>query len=129
MYRGAVALSAILGATAVTCALSSVLWETLSTAAKTVEVVLLGIVILLYRRGTHYAWKQRWLNYRRLERHLNAAAWLALLGRTIHIHIPAHVSTFHERAAWENWYTRAILRDTSLPRVRIDREYLNTVRD
>jgi hypothetical protein len=36
-----------------------------------------------------YEWRQRWLNYRRLERHLNAAACLALLGRTVRLLIPA----------------------------------------
>ncbi len=129
MYRGAYILSAVMGAAAVIFALLNVVWSSLSTFGKVMEVICLWVVVRLYLRAKVYKWKERWLNYRRLERHLNAAAWLALLGRTISVHVPAHVASFHERAAWENWFTRAVLRQARLPSIRIDREYLDTVRD
>jgi hypothetical protein len=128
MYRGAFSLTAVLGATAVSFALVNVMFTGWSVFAKSVELVLLSLMLTVYFRGRRYGWKERWLNYRRLERHLNAAAWLALLGKTVRLHVPAHGSTFHDRAAWENWFTRAVLRQATLPEMRIGREYLNTVR-
>ena len=129
MYRGAFAASAVLGATAVSFALLNVLFPGLSVVAKTAELFALAIVLAIFFRAAHYGWNERWLNYRRLERHLNAAAWLALLGQTIRLQVPAHGSPFHDQAVWENWYTRAVLRQGGLPEVRMGRDHLNAVRD
>jgi hypothetical protein len=129
LYRGAFIASVLLGAGAVSFALLNVLVHGWSTIPKLLEVFLLSVVIVMYLRARHYGWKERWLNYRRLERHLNAAAWLALLGRTIRLSAPAHIWHFYDRASWANWYTQCVLRSAPLLNVRVDRDYLNAVRD
>jgi hypothetical protein len=76
-------------------------------------------------------WRDQWLFCRQLERRLDHAAWLLLVGRELRHELPAEIRAFHgsPAAAWMSSFGRSVVRATGLPRLDLDRGYLQTARD
>jgi hypothetical protein len=71
----------------------------------------------------------QWLSLRQLERFIEQAAWLLLLGRGRSYPTPSHLARFQidDVAMWTNAYFRAVIRNCSFPTVRFTPDYLKTV--
>jgi hypothetical protein len=125
MYRGAAVLVSVLGALAVCCALLGLIWEGGTAAGKFVEGGMLLIMTLVLRRARRFRWRARYLSYRQIDRELGQTAWLALLGRGLHLSTPAHARVFENGMSWPQWYMRAVARQASLPNVCVDHNYVS----
>ena len=105
MTRGGAILTALLGAFAVFFALMGLFGTAAGVVGKVLELVpVLLVATWLVRRSRRHRWRDRWLNYRQLERSLNYAAYLILQGRPLRFSPPAHVAKFHTEAWWVGWF-------------------------
>ena len=124
MTRGGAILTALLGAFAVFFALMGLFGTAAGVVGKVLELVpVLLVATWLVRRSRRHRWRDRWLNYRQLERSLNYAAYLALQGRSLRLSPPAHVAEFHKEAWWVGWYLGVVLRNAGSPSVVMDNHY------
>lgn len=90
------------------------------------ELLSILLILLLVFRGRRGRWHQRWLDYRLLAeivRHQRLIAHLG--GERASPRIPEHLSSYgNVGASWMAWYARGIERSLRLPRVVVDRTYL-----
>ena len=110
LHRGGFIMVALMGSLAVLGALVGVVWGSLGVCGKVVELFLLSAAFYLVHRSRKLHWRERWLNYRQLERQLSQVSYLILLGRGIRFLPPAHGTVQHEddlvdRMVLESRYT------------------------
>ena len=131
IVRGSFIICSILGSVAVFAAIGSALLHDIATIAKITEILCLIIVIWFIKRSTKRRWRSQWLSSRQLERAIEQAAWLLMLGRTPSFVIPAHSLEFQANAntIWFNWYLRAVLRSAPFPTAELDDDYIKTVHE
>jgi hypothetical protein len=130
LVRGSFIVSALLGVAAVLGALLGILFPDLAYAGKVLEVLCLSVIFWLIWRSRRYDWRSQWLSLRQLERYIEQAAWLLLLGRGRIYAIPSHLAQFQttdDVALWTNAYFRAVIRNGSFPTARFTPDYLKTV--
>jgi hypothetical protein len=129
--RGAFIVSALLGVLAVLGALIGIIFPVpfLVYGGKVVEIGCLGAILWFVRRSRRYDWRSQWLSLRQLERFVEQAAWLLLLGRGLVYATPSHLAQFQKDdvAKWTNTYFRALIRNSSLPNACFTPDYLKTV--
>lgn len=130
LVRGAFIFCALLGLLAVFCALSSLMFPQLSMAAKVVEVSCFLVVLWFIARDRKMRWRDQWHYCRQLERRLNHAAWLTLVGREVKHDLPAEIRAFHgsRNAGWMSEFSCAVIRSVGIPNLKFDRAYLQTAR-
>lgn len=122
LYQGAYLSVALLGLTAVTGALAGALHRPWSIPGKWVELGALVVLLIIWRAAHHRKWQQRWLTYRSLEQQISHAAVLELVGRTIPSITSPTLSEFQKQGAWADWYLRSVLRQSNLPKGRLDQK-------
>jgi hypothetical protein len=132
LVRGSFIVSALLGVVAVLGALLGILFPALPAlgyAGKTLELIFLIAIFWTIWRSRRYDWRSQWLSLRQLERYIEQAAWLLLLGRGRIYPTPSHLARFQtdDIAMWTNAYFRALIRNCSFPTVRFTPDYLKTV--
>jgi hypothetical protein len=129
LVRGTFIASALLGVIAVIGALLGVLFPDQGKAGKIVEIVCLAIIFWTIGRSRQFAWRSQWLSLRQLERYIEQAAWLLLLGRGRAYATPSHLAQFQtdDIAIWTNTYFRAVIRNASFPEAHLTADYLKTV--
>jgi hypothetical protein len=129
--RGAFIVSALLGVFAVLGALIGI-WIPVPAfiyGGKVVEIGCLGAIWSFVWRSHRYDWRSQWLSLRQLERFVEQAAWLLLLGRGLVYATPSHLAQFQKDdvAKWTNTYFRAVIRNSSFPTAYFTPDYLKTV--
>ena len=129
LVRGSFIIGTLLGVVAVGGALTRVLAPHLGEAGELVEIGCLFVILWLIRRSRHYDWRSQWLSLRQLDRFIEQAAWLELLGRGGIYAPPSHLAQFQtdDIAAWTNAYFRAVVRNSSFPTAHFAEGYLKTV--
>ena len=129
LVRGSFIFCALLGAVAVGGALVGVISPPYSFAGKCLEIGCLGVILWVIYRSHRYNWRSHWLSLRQLERYLEQAAWLILVGRSRTYVTPSHLARFEtdEIALWTNAYFRALLRACSFPTARLTADYRKTL--
>lgn len=130
-YRSAFILAFLLAALAVGMALLPVGFQMSSGgkgefASTLAELLAIGVILLLVRRGRSRTWHERWIDYRLLAeliRHLRLVVPLG--GDRPPVQAPAHHATYGQpHTTWMDWYVRAVTRAIELPNTVIDRTYL-----
>lgn len=120
-FRTAFILNFSLAALAVALGLL-VLFNMDSLAAKaafvTAELLLIGTILLITRRGLKGCWREKWLDYRSLAETLRPARLTALIGGSPLR--PGGTGGGTGGDAWVAWYVRAALRELEPPTGRID---------
>jgi hypothetical protein len=90
------------------------------------ELLSILVILFLVFRGRRGRWHQRWLDYRLLAeivRHQRLIAHLG--GERASPKIPEHLASYgNVGASWMAWYARGVERSLRLPRVVVDRAYL-----
>ena len=90
------------------------------------ELLSILLILFLVFRGRRGRWHQRWLDYRLLAeivRHQRLIAHLG--GERASPKIPEHLSSYgNVGASWMAWYARGVERSLRLPRVVVNRTYL-----
>lgn len=109
------ALAVIVGLAFLPAGLVEVKW-----VFATVELLLLGGILLLTAAGSRLGWHRRWFEMRRVAEYLRHAPGLLLLG----VSRPTGRWPRGERGEWPEHFARHALRAVGLPRVRMTREYL-----
>jgi hypothetical protein len=129
LVRGSFIFCAMLSVAAVVWALLGVVVPSWQSAAEGFELVSLFTVLCFIRRSKRYRWRSNWLSFRQLERMIDQAAWLMLLGRCRVYSAPSNVAQFQtdEIAIWTNTYYRALMRSSSFPNACLGVDYRNTV--
>jgi hypothetical protein len=127
--RGAFIVSALLGVLAVLGALIGIIIPVPAHGGKVVEIGCLGAILWFVWRSHRYNWRSQWLSLRQLERFVEQAAWLLLLGRGLDYATPSHLAQFQKDdvAKWTNTYFRAVTRNSSFPTACFTADYLKTV--
>jgi hypothetical protein len=131
IVRGSFIVCSILGCVAVFAAVGGALFHDIGTIAKITEILCLLIVLCFMKRSAQRRWRSQWLSSRQLERAIEQASWLLMLGRTPSFVIPAHSLDFQANAntLWFNWYLRAVLRSAPFPTAQLDDDYIKTVHE
>ena len=91
------------------------------------ELIIIGAILISWRRGHGGEWHRRWLDYRRLAeclRHLRIFAPLAAEGP---VDRPRRGLAGDEED-WVNWYTWSLRRLLPLPNRAVDEAYLERIR-
>lgn len=90
------------------------------------ELLSILLILFLVFRGRKGRWHQRWLDYRLLAEIIRHQRLIAHLGgERASPKIPEHLTSYGDvGASWMAWYARGIERSLSLPRVVVDRTYL-----
>jgi hypothetical protein len=129
LVRGSFIVAALVGVLAVLGALIGIIFHVLSVWGKLAEILCLLLIFWLIRRSRRVDWRSQWLSLRQLERFVEQAAWLLLLGRGRIYPTPSHLARFQTDhvALWTNAYFRGVIRSCSFPTVRFAPDYLNTV--
>jgi hypothetical protein len=129
LVRGSFILGALLGIVAVLGALIGILFPVIGYAGKVVEILCLFVIFWLISRSRRRDWRSQWLSLRQLERFIEQAAWLLLLGRSRVYGTPSHLVQFQTDnvAVWTNAYFRAVIRNCTIPAARFGPDYLKTV--
>jgi hypothetical protein len=127
--RGAFIVSALLGVLAVLGALIGIIIPVPAHGGKVLEIVCLSAILWFVRRSRRSDWRSQWLSLRQLERFVEQAAWLLLLGRGLVYATPSHLAEFQKDdvAKWTNTYFRAAIRNSSFPTACFTPDYLKTV--
>jgi hypothetical protein len=128
LVRGSFIFCAVLGAVAVAGALIGILWPRIARPGKVIEIVCLLVILWFIQRSKRFNWRSQWLRLRELERCIDQAAWLLLLGRTRNYTPLAHLRgvKVDDCTAWCQAYLRAMLRSACVPHARLDPDYINT---
>lgn len=131
LVRGAFTFCALMGLLAISCAVVGLILPAGSTPAKVVESICLLVILWFIARDRKMHWRDQWLFFRQLERRLDHAAWLMLVGRELKHEPAAEVRAFHRshQADWMSTLSSAVIRAAGLPGLRLDREYLQAARD
>lgn len=131
LVRGSFIFCALVGTLAVFGALTGLLVHSFGTGGKVLELVSLMTIVWFIRRSRKMNWRSQWLSIRQVERCVDQAAWLLLLGRLRTYTSPAHLKQFQldETSLWASCYLRAALRSSSFPNGRLDADYVRTVHD
>jgi hypothetical protein len=141
LVRGSFIMAALIGVLAVFASLigivahavseSGMLVALLSYGGKMAEIGFLFLISWLIQRSRRFSWRSQWLSLRQMERFLEQAAWLLLLGRACAYTPPPHLTQFQTDAVatWTNMYFRAVVRHCSFPNVRFSSDYLKTVHE
>jgi len=129
LVRGSFIVAALVGVLAVFGALIGIVFHSVSGWGKLAEIVCLLLIFWLISRSRRFGWRSQWLSLRQLERFVEQAAWLLLLGRGRLYPTPSHLARFltDHTAMWTNTYFRAVIRNCSFPTVRLTSDYLKTV--
>jgi hypothetical protein len=129
LVRGSFIFCALLGVAAVLGALVGLVLPCAQSWGEAIELSCLFIILWFIWRSKRYRWRSNWLSFRQLERMIDQAAWLMLLGRCREYSVPAHVAQFQtdEIAMWTNTYYRALMRSRSFPTASLGVDYRNTV--
>jgi hypothetical protein len=101
-------------------------WHALVRGLETLELLVIGAVILTWWRGYSQQWHRRWIEYRRLAeslRHMRLSAITASVGP---IARPGWAPG--GESDWVDWYARAIRRQLPLPHQAVDRAFIESVR-
>jgi len=125
LVRGSFIVCTLLGTIAIACAMTGLIFPTLSSHGKVLELVCLSVVLMCLRRSNKFRWRSQWLNIRQVERCLDQAAWLGLLARTRAYTPPPHLkdTEFDPVSRWCASYLRAVLRNASFPGVSFTEDY------
>ena len=128
LYRSTYVFAYFLSALAVFIALGTVFMhddvparDVLGTKAIFVicELFVIGVIIAAVWLGRHFAWHERWLNYRMLAEMLRHGRFLAFLSEFGGI----EKGDTKRDALWMVWYIRATMREIGLPTATLDTEY------
>ena len=128
LVRGSFIFCMCLGALSIIGALTGLAFSDLGKAGKLAELLFLFIVLMFIHREHSCHWRSQWLAVREIERCLDQAGWLTLLGRTRAYHAPAYLKDIRMDAVsrWCASYLQAVLRHASFPCVKLDKDYLGT---
>jgi hypothetical protein len=90
------------------------------------ELLSILLILFLVFRGRRGRWHQRWLDYRLLAEIIRHQRLIAHLGgERASPKIPEHLSSYgNVGSSWMAWYARGVERSLRLPRVVVDRIYL-----
>jgi hypothetical protein len=131
VYRSAYVFNYFAAATVAALAVCGLIlhereWPRLVRAAEFVELVIIGAVILTWWIGHSRQWHRRWIEYRRLAESLRHMRLTALTGSVGPIARPGWSPG--GESDWVDWYARAIRRLLPLPRQKVDRAHIETIR-
>jgi hypothetical protein len=129
LARGSFMVASGLGLIAILGALLGRLTETFSVAGEVLELSCLALLFWLISRASRFKWRSQWLSARQIERRLDQAAWLALLGRSHAYRLPPDIGRFQIDATslWANAVFRAAVRAASFPTVSLTNDYRRAV--
>ena len=90
------------------------------------ELLAILLILFLVFRGRRGRWHQRWLDYRLLAEIIRHQRLIAHLGgERASPKIPEHLSSYgNVGSSWMAWYARGVERSLLLPRIVVDRIYL-----
>jgi hypothetical protein len=129
--RGSFVMASLLGVGAVFGSVLTHLKGIHPAIGVILELGCLLVILFLIHRSREAGWRSRWLALREMERALEQAAWLALLGRTEVYSIPAHMLQLisDDFSKWAGIYLKAVLRNCAFPSIHLTKDYLQTVED
>ncbi|HEU4589137.1 MAG TPA: DUF4231 domain-containing protein [Gemmatimonadales bacterium] len=116
------------------CAALAVLFAVLGSApgagwAIRLELALILLILVITLQSRRRRWHERWLDYRLLAEQLRQLDFVSRLGRvTPSLRVPAHASFGDPRNSWVQWLNRALVREAGMASARLDRDYLEHVR-
>jgi hypothetical protein len=93
-------------------------------AFATVELLLLGGILVLTAAGSRRGWHRRWFAMRRVAEYLRHAPALLLLGVARPTGRWPQTGGGHGADGWPEHFARHALRDVGLPQVAVTRDYL-----
>jgi hypothetical protein len=125
LLRGSFHVSALLGLLAIGGAAAGLLAHDYSIPGKLLELTCLSLVLFLANRSSRYRWRSQWIRIRQLERLIDRAAWLGLLGRSGNLPMPEYGANkqIDPFESWAQAYFQAIIRAASFPPVRLTPDY------
>lgn len=131
IVRGSFIIASILGIGAVFCSVVGRAIPGLTYFTQIFELTCLALIFLLIYRSNTQQWRTRWTSSRQIERALERAAWLALLGRSESYSVPSHMTQFaqDDLSRWTSTYLKAILRASSFPSIKMTANYLKVVQE
>jgi cbb3-type cytochrome oxidase subunit 3 len=88
-----------------------------------IEMLLIGLIFWIVRKGRRDRWQERWVEYRALAEMFRSVSFLAYLGE--HGYIQRSHELEPASSAWFLWYLRATIRELGLPSGVLDGTYQN----
>ncbi|HWP25302.1 MAG TPA: hypothetical protein VNL39_03050 [Xanthobacteraceae bacterium] len=131
VYRSTYIINYLAAATVATMAVLGLIlhereWHALVRGLETLELVVIGAVILTWWRGHRQQWHRRWIEYRRLAESLRHMRLIALTASVGPIARPGRAPV--GEVDWVDWYVRSIRRQLPLPHQTIDLAFMESVR-
>jgi hypothetical protein len=91
------------------------------------ELLLVGTIVHIVRRGRKERWQEKWVEYRALAEMLWDVRFLAFIGE--HGRIQRSGNLQPASSSWFLWYLRATIREVGLPNALLDGTYQRAVLD
>ncbi len=101
-------------------------WHALVRGLETLELLVIGAVILTWWRGHRQQWHRRWIEYRRLAESLRHMRLIALTASVGPIARPGWAPG--GETDWVDWFGQAIRRQLPLPHQAVDPAFIESVR-
>jgi hypothetical protein len=126
MLRGSFIVSVFLGLLAIGGSVLGLFFRDFGTFGKSIDFICILLIVWLAHRSHRFHWRSSWINIRQLERLIDQAAWLNLLGRSYsHVQLPLTARfDLDDTALWGDMYFRAVARAASIPTARFTDNYL-----
>jgi len=127
-FRSGFVSNYLLAGLAVVLALSGLLAPAFKLPLIFAELGCVALILINTQAGKRLGWHERWMDNRHLAEQLRSLALSSLMGD---LGLRSTTGTRDAAAipGWVGWLTRATARETGLPGVRVDEDYLRTVRD
>jgi hypothetical protein len=90
------------------------------------ELLLVGTIVYIVRRGRKERWQEKWVEYRALAEMLWDLRFLAFIGEHGSIQRSGNLQP---ASSWFLWYLRATIREVGLPNALLDGTYQRAVLD
>jgi hypothetical protein len=124
--RSGLVVNFCFSALAVLVALASLATPFFKLPLAMIEILIIAIIILNIRQGSHHGWQRRWLDYRNIAERLRPFRSLKLLGVARQ---PRRVQRKGNRMRrWTDWYVDAIWREMGIADGLVDAQLLEKLR-
>lgn len=128
LYRSAYLMNFLLSAAAVAAALLGILAHRLESAGLILELVAIGAILAVTRRGRKRAWHDRWIDCRHLAEHLRPLRFLFPLGAPLPRTSPAGLAAARNAGSQADRLARLVERWLGLPNAVLTHDRLIALR-
>jgi hypothetical protein len=126
MFRSGYVANFLLSAAAVAMAVMGLVADHLKPLWVSIELALIGLILVNTFFGVARHWHDRWLDYRHLAERLRHLRYLSLTGSPIILADTERGSNADE--SWVEWYASMTQRELGLPTATADESYVEAVR-